>query len=124
MGTNIFFSDLTMLALSPSYSVVDVEYETEVLLDVKEPMMYAVILHNDNYTTMEFVVEMLRRYFNKTGVEAEAVMLQVHTKGRGLAGIYSQEIAETKVDQVTSIAREKGFPLRLTMEPQGSHKES
>ena len=68
--------------------------------EVREPRKYAVILHNDDYTTMEFVIEVLNRFFQKTHEEAVAVTLQVHQQGRGVAGIYSFEIAETKVFQV------------------------
>jgi ATP-dependent Clp protease adaptor protein ClpS len=81
-----------------------------------EPGRFAVILLNDNYTTMEFVMDVLRRYFKKNTVEAHALMLQVHEKGRGVAGIYTFEIAETKVAQVTREARGKGFPLQLILE--------
>ena len=81
------------------------------------PPKYAVILHNDDYTTMEFVIEVLRRYFSKTGDEATEIMLKVHQEGKGVAGIYSYEIAETKAKQVVDHAREKGFPLMCTVEP-------
>ena len=83
---------------------------------LKEPLQYAVVLHNDDYTTMEFVVEILKRYFHKTEEEAAQVMLQVHQKGKGLAGIYSFEIAETKVMQVHEKARASGFPLKCSVE--------
>lgn len=81
-----------------------------------EPPKYAVFLHNDDYTTMEFVVEVLKRFFNKTGDEAVAIMLEVHERGKGVAGIYTHEIAETKVLQVENEAQAKGFPLACTME--------
>lgn len=84
---------------------------------IKEPPSYAVILHNDDYTTMEFVVEILSRFFRKTGEQAVQIMLQVHEQGKGVAGIYHHEIAETKVAQVHSYARDKGFPLLCTIEP-------
>ncbi len=84
---------------------------------VKEPPEYAVILHNDDYTTMEFVVEVLERFFNKTGDEATRIMLKVHQTGRGVAGIYSYEIAETKAAQVVEYARSKGHPLLASAEP-------
>jgi ATP-dependent Clp protease adaptor protein ClpS len=83
----------------------------------KEPPHYAVILHNDDYTTMEFVVEILRRYFQKTGEQAVQIMLQVHQQGRGIAGVYHFEIAETKVAQVHDYATSKGYPLKCSVEP-------
>lgn len=84
---------------------------------LKEPPRFAVILHNDDYTTMEVVTEILRRYFHKTEEQAVQIMLQVHQKGRGIAGVYHHEIAETKVVQVHDYARSKGFPLKCTIEP-------
>lgn len=83
---------------------------------VKTPRMYKVLLHNDDYTTMEFVVEVLVKYFNKNETEATAVMLDVHKKGHGVCGVYIYDIARTKVKQVTEIARNNGFPLRCTYE--------
>jgi ATP-dependent Clp protease adaptor protein ClpS len=83
---------------------------------VKRPRLYKVLLHNDNYTTMEFVVEILMHVFNKSAEDATRIMLNVHKKGIGLCGVYSYEIAETKVDRVHLLAREHGFPLRCSME--------
>ena len=85
--------------------------------EVKEPRQYAVILHNDDYSTMEFVIEVLTRFFKKSHEEAVEVTLQVHQAGRGVAGIYSFEIAETKVFQVTELAPGRGHPLKCTVEP-------
>ncbi len=82
-----------------------------------EPPKYAVFLHNDDYTTMEFVTEVLKRYFHKSEEEAVQIMLKVHQQGKGVAGIYHYEIAETKVVQVQEYARAKGFPLKCTAEP-------
>jgi ATP-dependent Clp protease adaptor protein ClpS len=85
--------------------------------ELKEPPKYAVILHNDDYTTMEFVIEVLQKFFRKSTEEATRITLQVHQTGKGVAGIYSHEIAETKVMQVTQYARSKGHPLKCTAEP-------
>ena len=84
--------------------------------DVKEPPLYKVLLHNDDYTTMEFVVEILMHVFNKSIAEATRIMLNVHRHGIGVCGTYPYELAETKVDTVHLLAREKGFPLKCTME--------
>lgn len=83
---------------------------------LKEPPKYAVVLHNDDYTTMEFVVEILQRYFHRTIEEATRVMLSVHQQGKGVAGVYGYEIAETKAAQVEDHARSRGFPLKCTVE--------
>ena len=84
--------------------------------DVIEPPMYKVLLHNDNYTTMEFVVEVLLYVFHKRVEEATRIMLNVHQQGVGICGTYPFEVAETKVDTVHLLAREKGFPLKCSME--------
>lgn len=85
--------------------------------DLKEPPKYAVMLHNDNFTTMEFVIEVLEKFFSKTKEDAVKVMLAVHTQGKGVAGVYSLEIAETKTVQVVELAKARGFPLKCTVEP-------
>jgi ATP-dependent Clp protease adaptor protein ClpS len=90
--------------------------ETATRERVKRPRRYRVVLHNDDYTTMEFVVEVLERFFGKSPSEALHIMLQVHHKGRGVAGIYPKQVAETKVAEVTAEAREQGMPLLLTLE--------
>ncbi len=82
----------------------------------RRPKRYRVILHNDDYTSMEFVIHVLVKYFHKTETEANHIMLEVHHKGRGVAGVYTYDEAETKVHQVTSEAREAGMPLQLTLE--------
>jgi ATP-dependent Clp protease adaptor protein ClpS len=83
---------------------------------VKEPTLFKVVLHNDDYTTMEFVVQVLETVFHKNPAEAFRIMMQVHTQGRGLCGLYPFEIAETKVSTVHELAREHGFPLRASVE--------
>jgi ATP-dependent Clp protease adaptor protein ClpS len=77
-----------------------------------------VLLHNDDFTTMEFVVMVLMEIFNKSRTEATHIMLYVHTKGVGLAGVFARDVAETKVQQVVDTAREQGHPLMCTMEPE------
>jgi ATP-dependent Clp protease adaptor protein ClpS len=86
-------------------------------IEVKEPPKMAVLLHNDDYTTMEFVIEVLIRFFKRTPEESVKIMLAVHERGSGVAGIYPSEIAETKVNQVMEYAKASGFPLRATTEP-------
>ncbi len=84
----------------------------------KKPRLYKVIVHNDDYTTQEFVVEVLVAFFHKTSEEARQLMLFVHTKGRAIVGAYSYDIAESKVEKVIRAARDAGHPLLLTMEPE------
>lgn len=84
---------------------------------LQEPIRFAVVLHNDDYTTMEFVIEVLKRYFRKGEEESVQIMLKIHQYGKGVAGIFHHEIAETKVSQVHDYARSKGFPLMCTAEP-------
>jgi len=81
----------------------------------KPPSMYSVLIFNDDYTPMEFVVEVLERFFNKNREQATQIMLQVHTKGSGVCGIYPLDIAETKVSQVLDLAKEQGHPLQCNM---------
>lgn len=83
---------------------------------VKEPDLYKVVMLNDNYTTMEFVVEILIEIFGKTEADARKIMLTVHKQGRGVAGVYVYDIAISKVEQVERKAKEKGFPLKCVVE--------
>ena len=82
----------------------------------QEPTMFKVVLLNDDYTTMEFVVHVLESVFQKSPAEAFRIMMNVHQNGRGIAGVYPFEVAETKVDTVTSLARDAEFPLRAAIE--------
>ena len=84
--------------------------------DVEQPRMFRVIIHNDNYSTMDFVVEVLMKVFHKSGAEATMLMMDVHKKGRGIAGTYTLDIALTKISQVHVLARHRGFPLKCTHE--------
>lgn len=83
---------------------------------VQEPAMYRVLLHNDDYTTMEFVVYVLMVVFRKTIEDAKLIMLNVHRQGIGVCGIYTYEVAETKADTVVLLARENGYPLKCSLE--------
>ena len=103
-----------MAAGSGDYYDGDVKLESE--KRVKEPHMFRVILHNDNYTTMDFVVEVLMKVFHMPAAQATQVMLDVHKKGIGICGTYIYDIAVTKVQQVHIMAKEKEFPLRCTYE--------
>jgi len=85
--------------------------------ELSEPPLYKVLLHNDDYTTMEFVVFVLERVFHRDTAEATRIMLSVHNQGSGVAGIYTREIGETKVAVVHELARKKEFPLRCSLEP-------
>ena len=87
-------------------------------IEAEKPRMYRVFLHNDDYTTMDFVVGVLMEIFNKQMDEAVRIMFAVHRKGLGECGVYTAEIAETKMDRVHSRARAVGFPLRCSMEPE------
>ncbi|PYR78524.1 MAG: ATP-dependent Clp protease adapter ClpS [Acidobacteria bacterium] len=84
----------------------------------KKPELFKVLLLNDDYTTMDFVVEVLESVFHKPPAEAYRIMMAVHTQGKGLCGLYPYEVAETKVSTVVELARGNGFPLRATMEPE------
>lgn len=96
----------------------DTEYEPEVETEqsIKEPPYYKVLLHNDDYTTMEFVVYVLKTIFLKSEDEAVQIMLNVHRSGIGVCGIYTAEVAETKVELVLNMAKKEGYPLKCSME--------
>jgi len=99
-----------------SSSVPEYGSRIEDSIEVKEPQEYKVLLHNDNYTTMEFVIKVLRMVFSKSPEEANRIMLNVHKKGIGICGIYTHEIAETKVYIVKQMAMQSNFPLKCSME--------
>jgi ATP-dependent Clp protease adaptor protein ClpS len=92
------------------------EFETLTRKETKKPSLYKVFLLNDDYTTMDFVVQILESVFHKSSVEATQIMLHVHKKGLGLAGVYTRGIAETKVTEVRELARKKEFPLKCIIE--------
>ena len=94
------------------------EYDisTKERITTQEPPMYNVLLHNDDYTTMEFVVAILENVFHKSSTEATRIMLNVHNDGIGIAGIYTKEISETKISIVHELAQKNNFPLRCSME--------
>jgi len=92
------------------------EVLSEIGEEIDEPSMYKVLLHNDNYTTMEFVIEILMLVFGKSPEVAVKIMLNVHHKGIGVCGVYTYEISETKVNEVHTLAKQHGFPLKCTME--------
>jgi ATP-dependent Clp protease adaptor protein ClpS len=84
----------------------------------EKPPLFKVLMHNDDYTTMEFVIQVLESVFAKSPAEAFRVMMHVHTRGAGIAGVYPFEVAETKVALVHDRARESGHPLRCSIEPE------
>jgi ATP-dependent Clp protease adaptor protein ClpS len=90
--------------------------ETRTHKRVQEPPLYRVLLHNDDYTTMEFVIEILMVVFKRSMEDATRIMLNVHKNGIGICGVYSYEIAETKVESVEVLARSSDFPLKCSME--------
>jgi ATP-dependent Clp protease adaptor protein ClpS len=98
----------------------DTQYNGDIKLDpdtvLQEPKMYRVILHNDHYTTMDFVVEVLMIVFYKAAAEATKIMLDVHKKGAGVCGVYTYDIASTKVSVVHNMAKRREFPLKCSLE--------
>jgi ATP-dependent Clp protease adaptor protein ClpS len=96
----------------------DTQTATEERVRTEKPRLFRVILHNDDFTTMEFVIRVLTEVFNKAELEATELMFQVHTRGACLAGVYTFEIAETKVHRVQAMADAAEFPFLCTMEPE------
>jgi ATP-dependent Clp protease adaptor protein ClpS len=97
---------------------VGVVTQTRKKEQLKQPPLFRVLFHNDNYTTMEFVLFVLQTVFNKSESDAMQIMLNVHRSGLGVAGLYTKEIAETKVDKTHQLAREAEYPLKLSLEPE------
>ncbi len=93
-----------------------IEEELDLALELEEPQMFKVLLHNDDYTSMDFVVEVLVGIFHKTHAQAEYIMLQIHEKDKAICGVYSFEIAQTKAEQVKQLAKQNEFPLLATIE--------
>jgi ATP-dependent Clp protease adaptor protein ClpS len=85
----------------------------------EKPRKYVVVFHNDDYTTQEFVVHVLMKFFHKDVTEATHVMLHVHLRGWGAVGVFTRDVAESKVEQVMAYAKQGGHPLRVTAEPEG-----
>jgi ATP-dependent Clp protease adaptor protein ClpS len=102
--------------MSKDLPQVHEQFSTRVEDQVQEPKMYKVLLHNDNYTTMDFVIQVLERVFSKTPSEATQIMLNVHKQGLGVCGVFTAEIAETKVAMVNHLSQQRGFPLKCSME--------
>jgi ATP-dependent Clp protease adaptor protein ClpS len=103
-------------AMSRYDSDTDDAVVTESEIRLKKPPLYQVLLHNDDFTTMEFVVYVLQNIFQRSETEAVRIMLQVHLEGTGVAGVYTYEIAEMKVAKVSELARANEFPLLCTIE--------
>jgi len=94
----------------------DFQNETIDAIELKEPRMYKVLLLNDDYSSMDFVIKVLMQIFHHSFEKANEIMLSVHEQGKGLCGVYVYEIAETKVEHVRKMAKEEQFPLRAIME--------
>jgi ATP-dependent Clp protease adaptor protein ClpS len=102
--------------MEPEIPEIEEQLSSDTRDEVREPPLYRVLLHNDDYTTMEFVVEILVSVFRKSMTDATRIMLNVHQNGVGVCGVYTFEVAETKVETVQALARENGFPLKCSME--------
>ncbi|MBN2309797.1 MAG: ATP-dependent Clp protease adaptor ClpS [Candidatus Hydrogenedentes bacterium] len=93
------------------------EAATDVAEEIERPRMFRVLMHNDDYTTMDFVVAVLRAVFRRSPEDAVRIMLNIHHEGLGVCGVYPAEVAETKIATVHERSRDHGFPLRCSMEP-------
>jgi ATP-dependent Clp protease adaptor protein ClpS len=118
----------TKTACSPMAQAPDKREQGDTeLLDrttTKQPRRFHVVLHNDDYTTMEFVVFVLIRFFSKSETEATQIMLQVHHRGYGVVGLFTRDVAETKAQMVMDFAKANGHPLKCTAEPEGTGRGS
>ncbi len=92
------------------------DVSTKERIETQEPPLYKVLLHNDDYTTMEFVIAILENVFHKSNADATRIMLNVHHEGIGVAGIFTKEVSETKISLVHELAQKNNFPLRCSME--------
>lgn len=104
--------------MSNSENEFEDEVQTKRRNEVRRPKRYKVLLHNDHYTSMEFVIMILESIFRKSGTQSVEIMLSVHNTGLGIAGVYPASIAETKVKTVHEAAEKQGFPLKCSMEPE------
>lgn len=102
--------------MTESNSHSDQSVLAEDTTEIQEPRLYKVLLHNDDYTSMEFVISILETIFHKSPPDATKIMLNVHNRGVGIAGIYTKEICETKISVVHQLANKNEFPLRCSME--------
>jgi ATP-dependent Clp protease adaptor protein ClpS len=110
--------DLILVMMGQNDSEEESGVATVTRKKVKKPKLYKVLLHNDDYTTMEFVIHILKKHFGKSEGLAQDIMLQIHHEGSGLCGVYTFEIAETKVSKVMKEARREGHPLLCSFEPE------
>jgi len=94
----------------------EISIKEKIEVKIKKPSNYMVVIHNDDYTSMDFVVQILVGVFKKQVVEATRIMFDVHKKGSGVAGIYSYDVGITKINQAMNMCEESGFPLKLTLE--------
>ena len=94
----------------------ETDLEVKSLEKLSEPKMFRILMHNDNYTTMDFVVEVIMKVFHKPAAEATKIMLDIHKKGRGVCGVYTFDIAVTKISEVHKMAKQRQFPLKCSYE--------
>ncbi len=115
-GSNLPGPPNTPTGTPPGTGGTGIDLATETRIKTKKPSLYRVLLLNDDYTPMEFVVYILERFFNRSREQATRIMLHVHQKGVGLCGVYTYEVAETKVQQVLDLAKRHEHPLQCVME--------